>query len=235
VQQKFDNFAIIVGLILVNLSLGIIVIRTRAKICGITSVDDALLAVEAGADAIGLVFYPASPRAVNIEQAEAIAANIPAFVTTVALTVDSDAALVTQLLERVQVDVLQFHGDETAEYCGQFKHPYIKAIRMHDSVDLHQQREIYSRASGLLLDAYKPGVPGGTGESFEWDRIPKDLACEVILAGGLTPENVRGAIEQVGPYAVDVSGGVEAKKGVKDPQKVKRFIQQVILAAGATC
>lgn len=229
-QQTPDNFAIICALILVNPSLGIIVIRTRAKICGITSVRDALLAVEAGADAIGLVFYPPSPRAVSIEQAAEIAASIPPFVTTVALTVNAEPAFVTELLSKVQIGLLQFHGDETVEYCDQFNHPYIKAVRMQPDVDLHEMVQSYPSALGLLLDAYKEGVPGGTGETFAWDRIPQDLAPRIILAGGLSPDNVQGAIEQVGPYAVDVSGGVEADKGVKDPEKVKRFIQQVNVA-----
>ena len=199
--------------------------RTRTKICGITNVKDALCAVDAGADAIGLVFYDPSPRCVSIEQAAEIQKALPPFVTTVALFVNPELDLVESVIEQVKIDVLQFHGDETPEFCEQFSRPYFKALRMKEGVDLYAECERYDSAQALLLDAYKPGVPGGTGETFDWARIPKDLSKAVILAGGLEPDNVAEAIKQVQPYAVDVSGGVEAKKGLKDADKVIQFVR----------
>ena len=199
--------------------------RTRTKICGITNVKDALCAVDAGADAIGLVFYDPSPRCVAIEQAVEIQQALPPFVTTVALFVNPELDLVESVIEQVKIDVLQFHGDETPEFCEQFSRPYFKALRMKEGIDLYAECERYDSAQALLLDAYKPGVPGGTGETFDWARIPKDLSKAVILAGGLVPDNVAEAIKQVQPYAVDVSGGVEAKKGLKDADKVIQFVR----------
>jgi len=199
--------------------------RTRTKICGITNVEDALCAVDAGADAIGLVFYDLSPRCVEIEQAAKIQKALPPFVTTVALFVNPELDLVESVIEQVKIDVLQFHGDETPAFCEQFSRPYFKALRMKEGIDLYAECERYDSAQALLLDAYKPGVPGGTGETFDWARIPKDLSKAVILAGGLEPGNVAEAIEQVQPYAVDVSGGVEAKKGFKDAEKVIQFVR----------
>jgi len=202
--------------------------RTRVKICGLTSVSDAMLAVNSGADAIGLVFYEPSPRHVEIDQACSIAKSVPAFVTKTALFVNPDVNYVIEVLRNVDIDLIQFHGDETPEFCQQFGKPFIKAIRMQASTDLPSLAEEFSAASGLLLDAYVPGVPGGTGEQFNWSWIPKDLALPVILAGGLTQANVSQAITIATPWAVDVSGGVEAKKGVKSPEKIKQFMQQVM-------
>jgi phosphoribosylanthranilate isomerase len=199
---------------------------TRVKICGITRPEDAEVAVKAGADALGLVFYAPSPRAVDIEQAREICAAIPAFVTTVALTVNAEPELMEQILG-LPVDLLQFHGDETAEQCQRWTHPYIKALRMKGDADVAASLRQYSSAKGLLLDAYQPGVPGGTGERFDWQRIPAAYRQQIILAGGLDPGNVAEAIAQVGPFAVDVSGGVEASHGIKDPAKVQAFIDAV--------
>ena len=202
--------------------------RTRVKICGITAVEDAKHVVQSGADAIGLVFYPPSPRHVELRQAADIARSIPAFVTRTALFVNPDPAHVNEVLSQVAIDLLQFHGDESPEFCQQFGRPYIKAIRMRSGIDLKRVCEEYQQASGLLLDAYVPGVPGGTGEAFNWSMIPDNLALPVILAGGLNADNVKSAIEVARPYAVDVSGGVEQSKGVKSPVKVKTFMQRVM-------
>lgn len=200
---------------------------TRVKICGITRPEDALAAAKAGADAIGLVFYDKSPRAVDIGQAWEILDALPPFVTTVGLFVDMDAQTLEDILVEVPLDVLQFHGDETPDFCEQFGHPYIKAIRMKPETDLKGLAQRYESAQGLLLDTYRPGVPGGTGEAFDWSLAQQACDKPIILAGGLTPENVARAIGQVRPWAVDVSGGVEKEKGIKDSGKISAFIQAV--------
>ena len=200
---------------------------TRIKICGITRAEDARMVATSGADAIGLVFYAQSPRHVSIEQAAQLVAALPPFVTTVGLFVDADAAFVREVLRVVPLDVLQFHGDETPEYCAQFGRPYLKAIRVKAGVDLLQCAAQFSAAQALLLDAYVAGVPGGTGATFDWGLIPKELPLPVILSGGLDAENVAEAIERVRPYAVDVSSGVEAGKGIKDAAKVAAFVKEV--------
>ena len=206
---------------------------TRIKICGITRVEDALAAAHCGADAIGLVFYERSPRHVGIAQAAQLAAALPPFVSAVGLFVNAEAALVREVLAQVPLDLLQFHGDESPEYCAQFGKPYIKAIRVKAGVDLLQCASDFRGAKGLLLDAHVEGVPGGTGATFDWTLIPKDLPLPVILSGGLDAENIAAGIEQVRPYAVDVSSGVEAskgintQKGIKDAAKVARFIQEI--------
>jgi phosphoribosylanthranilate isomerase len=201
--------------------------RTRIKICGITSVEDAADVVRLGADAIGLVFYPPSPRAVSLAQAKAIVKSIPPFVTVVGLFVNQDRAVIEQCIDEVQIDLLQFHGDESAAACDGYARPWIKAIPMRDGIDLREVERTYSNASGLLLDTYKAGVPGGTGERFDWQRVPASLASRIILAGGLDAQNVVQAIRQVHPYAVDVSGGVERSKGIKDAAKIEAFIAGV--------
>jgi phosphoribosylanthranilate isomerase len=202
-------------------------ITTRIKICGITCPKDAEQAAKLGADAIGLVFYGPSPRNVDIEQACAVLDVLPPFVTTVGLFVDATADVINGVLEKVNLDLLQFHGDESPEFCDGFERPWIKAIRMAEGVDLHAEAERYAQSWGLLLDAYHPALPGGTGASFEWSRVPHDLQTSVVLAGGLTPENVGEAIRTVRPYAVDVSGGVESEKGIKDWGKMADFIAAV--------
>ncbi len=206
--------------------------RTRTKICGITRVEDGLTAAFAGADAIGLVFHGASPRNVAVDQAVAICAALPPFVTTVGLFVDAAAATVFDVLQKVPLDLLQFHGDENAEYCRAFSRPYIKAVRMADSVDPQAFAAEYHDARGLLLDAYHPGIAGGTGETFDWERIPQNLTVPVILAGGLEPGNVADAVRSVRPWAVDVSSGVEAARGIKDAAKIEAFIRGVNSADG---
>lgn len=202
-------------------------LRTRVKICGITRIEDALAAVDAGADALGFVFYAKSPRAVSVADAASIISRLPAFVTSVALFVDAEPELIERVIEEAQVDLLQFHGNESPQQCGQYGRPYIKALRMKPDLDLNQQMLAYADARGVLLDAYTPGIPGGTGEQFDWSRIPAELAKEITLAGGLDSSNIAAAIEQVRPYAVDVSGGVELSKGIKDAKKLEQFIAEV--------
>ncbi len=201
--------------------------RTRVKICGITRPEDAVAAVDAGADAIGLVFYAPSPRAVSVAQAREIALAVPAFVTVTALFVNPSIEEVQTVLNSVRIDLLQFHGDEEDDFCSQFKHPFIKALRVRQASDVVASCLRFPSALAILLDSYKPGVPGGTGESFDWSLIPEELQTPVILAGGLAPSNVATAIEQVSPYAVDVSGGVEAEKGIKDHDKICAFMKEV--------
>lgn len=208
--------------------------RTRVKICGITRIEDALAVAMSGADAIGLVFYEKSPRHVSIEKAVQLAAVLPPFVTVVGLFVNASAEVVREVLASVPLDVLQFHGDETPEFCGQFHKPYLKAIRVKTGVDLLQCAADFHSAKGLLLDAHVEGIPGGTGAVFDWTLIPENLPLPLILSGGLDAENVAAAIEQVRPYAVDVSSGVEAGKGIntlkgiKDAAKIERFMQEVM-------
>ena len=208
--------------------------RVRVKVCGITRLEDALAAIGHGADAIGLVFYEPSARNVSISQAVEIANNIPAFVSVVGLFVNAEASFVQQVLSEVKLDLLQFHGDENPAYCTQYQRPYIKAIRVKPDTNLLQCANDFSSAKGLLLDTYTEGVAGGTGHVFDWSLIPQQLINmqlglfpPVILAGGLTPSNVAQAIKQVRPYAVDVSGGVESAKGIKDIAKMAAFMQQV--------
>jgi phosphoribosylanthranilate isomerase len=202
--------------------------RTRIKICGITRPEDAMIAAEAGADAIGMVFYPDSPRAVTIQRAREITAVLPPFITVVALFVNAGREEIQKVLENVRIDTLQFHGDEQPEVCNSFYLPYIKALRMHQDIDLLAEVNRYQTACGVLLDSFSHQAPGGTGEIFDWKQIPAQLDKPVILAGGLTPENVGEAVRAVRPYAVDVSSGVEKEKGIKDEKKVRTFIENVI-------
>lgn len=204
--------------------------RIRVKICGITRPQDALLAAKFGADAIGLVFYEKSPRAISVEQARAILEGLPAFVTVVGLFVNADPALVHSILAQVQLDMLQFHGEESPDYCIRFGKPYIKALRMRSGTDVRAYTKNYPHASAFLLDSYVPGVKGGTGMMFDWQQVPKDISGPIILAGGLTSENISQAITLLRPYAVDVSGGVEISKGIKDAEKIIAFMKGVSMA-----
>jgi len=200
---------------------------TRVKICGITRMEDAKAAVGAGADAIGLVFDQRSARCVEIGQAQAIARELPPFVALVGLFVDATAERVAEVLRDVPLTLLQFHGDEAPEQCRRYGRPYIKAIRMGDGVNLKDEATRYADASGLLLDSFVADQAGGSGRTFDWGRIPRDLARPIVLAGGLTVANVRDAIRRARPAAVDVSSGVEVSKGIKDPQKIAAFIAAV--------
>lgn len=200
---------------------------TRIKICGITREQDALAAAAAGADAIGLVFYAPSPRAVDAAQAARIVAALPPFVTTVGLFVDAEPAAVRAVLAEVPLDLLQFHGEESDAYCRQFGRPYLKAVRVRSADQLRDVAAQWPGAAGILLDSYKPGVPGGTGEVFDWRLVPRERDWNLVLAGGLAAGNVRQAIDEMQPWAVDVSGGVEAAKGIKDVAKINAFVQEV--------
>jgi len=205
--------------------------RTRVKICGITRCEDAQLVVDAGVDAVGLVFYEKSPRFVSIEIAAEISQLIPAFVSRVALFKDAGQQMIESVLGQVEIDLIQFHGSETADYCEQFNRPYIKALGMkgaeHDVNFLLASVEKYQSAKALLLDGHAPGEAGGTGESFDWASIAA-VDKPIVLAGGLTPDNVKQAIDLVHPFAVDVSSGVESSPGIKDKEKVAAFMQQII-------
>lgn len=206
--------------------------RTRAKICGITRPQDGIAAAANGADAIGLVFFEKSPRVVDVEQARAVIAALPPFVTSVGLFVNADVAEVERVLDQVPLDLLQFHGEEAPEYCRQFSRPYIKAVRMSDGVNLELVAQQFDEAKALLVDSYQKGVPGGTGHTFDWARIPAGMDKPIILAGGLGPENIEQAVRQVRPFAVDVSSGVEVEKGIKDADKIAAFMRGVKKADG---
>jgi len=196
----------------------------RVKICGITRLQDLHDACVAGADALGFVFYEKSPRHLTIEAAAELVRALPPFVQSVGLFVNADPAFIKGVLDAVPLDLLQFHGDETPADCACFGRPYIKAIRVTADTDLLKCAADFETARGLLLDAFVPGVPGGTGESFDWSLIPRELPKPIVLSGGLTPFNVAAAIQQVRPWAVDVSSGVEAAKGIKDSHHVAQFI-----------
>jgi phosphoribosylanthranilate isomerase len=204
--------------------------RTRVKICGFTQVQPAVQAAKFGVDAIGLVFYPPSPRAVTIEQAQQIVGALPAFVTVVGLFVDESEARIRQVLAQVSIDCLQFHGQESPEQCRRYAKPYLKALRVRQGLDIQQQAENYADAAGLLLDAYHPDLKGGTGDTFNWDLIPQTCQLPIILAGGLNIGNIKQAIHTVRPYALDVSSGVESQQGVKDVAKIAALMTEVNLS-----
>ncbi|MDK9713105.1 MAG: phosphoribosylanthranilate isomerase [Sulfuritalea sp.] len=203
--------------------------RTRIKICGITREEDLAAAVAAGADALGFVFYAPSPRYVTIERAAQLMAQVPAFVTKVGLFVNAEPQAVRETMAQVPLDLLQFHGDEDAAYCAAFGRPWIKAARVRPGFDLLEYASLFAKApgvSGLLLDAHVEGYGGG-GKTFDWTLIPRNLSLPVILSGGLHPGNVVEAVRTVRPWAVDVSSGVEAARGIKDAQKIIEFIAGV--------
>ncbi|MCE5233478.1 MAG: phosphoribosylanthranilate isomerase [Mizugakiibacter sp.] len=201
--------------------------RVRVKCCGITRVEDALAAAHLGADAVGLVFARRSPRHVEPRQAAAIRAALPPFVTVVALFMDDDVAWVAQVLNAVKPDLLQFHGAEPAAFCGIFGRPYLKAVPMASVTDVEAYAAAHPLACGFLLDAHAAGEAGGSGRAFDWTRAPRDFARPLVLAGGLTPDNVGGAVRTARPWGVDVSSGVESAPGVKDAAKLRRFIEEV--------
>lgn len=209
--------------------------RIRTKICGITRVEDALVAAQAGVDAIGLVFYAKSPRAVSVVQAQKIIAALPPFVSTVGLFVNASRVEINAVLNELPLDVLQFHGDEAPADCEGFARPYFRALRMQPGVDIAACAAEYVNAQGVLLDAWVPGIHGGTGERFDWAQIPSSLAKPLILAGGLNADNVTEAMQQVQPWAVDVSGGVEASPGIKDADKMRRFLYAVQMKNAQRC
>ncbi|SOB75225.1 phosphoribosylanthranilate isomerase [Marinobacter sp. LV10R510-11A] len=200
--------------------------NTRVKICGLTRVEDVKAAVAKGADALGFVFYEPSPRAVTIEQAKVLAGHVPAFVSVVGLFVNPSEEQVREALDRIPLDLLQFHGDETPEFCSRFGRRWIKAVRVQQAGQIEKALSDYHGASGLLVDAWDPERFGGTGHSFNWDLIPSERSLPLILAGGLSSANVARAVEKVKPWAVDVSGGVEKSKGIKDIEKISDFIKE---------
>lgn len=201
--------------------------RTRVKFCGITRREDALAAARLGADAIGLVFYAPSPRAVTIGQAREVVACLPPFLSTVALFVNPAAEEVRAVADAIRPNLLQFHGEETPEQCAQFGIPYIKAVRVRPGVDLLAEIERYAHAAAILFDSYQDDRHGGTGATFDWSLLPAAVSKPFILAGGLTPDNVAAAVARVRPYAVDVSGGIEISKGIKDLTKMQAFLREV--------
>ncbi len=204
--------------------------RTRVKICGITRTKDAMAAVDAGVDALGFVFYRKSARYVTPDHAARIIATLPPFVSRVALFVNAPHEAIGGVIEHVPVDLLQFHGDETPDACRRFGLPYVKAIRMHPTVDLARACDEYAEASALLLDSFVEGAWGGTGKSFDWSKTPAGVGKRFIVAGGLTADNVADAIMRCSPYAVDVSGGVERAPGIKDAEKINRLMREVSCA-----
>jgi phosphoribosylanthranilate isomerase len=201
--------------------------RTRTKICGFTRVDDAVAAAKLGVDAIGLVFYPPSPRNVDLGQAIEIVNALPAFITVVALFVDEKEERIKDILSRVSIDCIQFHGNEAGADCRIYNKSYIKAIRMKQGLDIIKISADYQDASALLLDAYHPGIQGGSGSQFDWDLIPESNSLPIILAGGLDERNAEQAVKKVRPYALDVSSGVERTKGIKDVAKIAAFIEAI--------
>jgi len=201
--------------------------RTRVKFCGLTRIADVDAAVRVGADAVGLVFHSGSARALQPVQAVELVAALPAFVTAVGLFVDAAPEQVRSVLDAVPLGALQFHGQETPEYCRRFGRPWIKAVAVRPGIDLDAIARRYAGASSLLLDTYDPTMAGGTGRRFDWDLVPPRLAADCILAGGLQPENVAAAIRQLRPHAVDVSGGIEQAKGIKDGDKMTAFMKGV--------
>jgi phosphoribosylanthranilate isomerase len=203
---------------------------TRIKCCGMTRVDDALLAVRLGADAIGVVITARSRRSVSIAQARDIVRAMPPFVGTVALLMDDDAALVRDVIDVVQPALLQFHGSETDAWCAQFGRPFLKAIAMGEGAEALARLNDFPHAIGLLLDGHGLGEPGGSGKTFDWSLMPATTAQPLILAGGLHAGNVEAAIREARPWAVDVASGIESAPGIKDPQKLAAFIQAVRMA-----
>ena len=201
--------------------------RTRVKFCGITRYEDARLAVELGVDALGFVFYEESPRYVSVDEAADIIRQLPPFVSTVGLFVNASFGEVASIVDAAGIDIVQFHGEETAAECERIGRPYVKALKMSDEIDLVIEADRYPTAAALLIDSYDPTVAGGTGAAFEWTRVPETLRQPIILAGGLDAANVARAIASVQPYAVDVSTGIEFDKGIKDPVKMRKFMQRV--------
>lgn len=204
---------------------------SRVKICGLREVETAVETACLGADAIGLVFYAPSPRAVDIETAGRIVRALPPFVSAVGLFVDADPDFVRQVLDSVSLDLLQFHGEESPAYCRQFNRPYLKAVRVKPGLNLLEYAARYPDTRGLLVDAWVSNAPGGTGETFDWALLPSELPLPLILSGGLNPGNVAGAIQRTHPWAVDVSSGVESGRGIKDVAKIAAFVEAVRSAA----
>jgi len=210
--------------------------RTRVKICGITRIQDAQVVSDSGADAIGLVFYEKSARKVSIDQARAICDSLPPFISSIGLFLDASDQFVNSVLASVPLDLLQFHGSESPEYCSSFNRPYMKAVGIkdmssdNDFADFREYADQYPDSKGFLVDSHGKGKAGGTGETFDWRNIPQNYDKPIILAGGLTPGNITNAIKQASVYAVDLSSGVESSPGIKDKQKIMQLMNEVINA-----
>lgn len=202
--------------------------RTRIKICGITRLQDALAAIELGVDALGFVFVPSSPRYITASEAKIILRQLPPFAQTVGLFMGQTREEVAAIIRETGLNLLQFHGDESVSFCEQFDMAYIKAIPMGGGVNPVEYAAQYRGASGFLLDSHAKGASGGSGDKFDWQAIPAGFEKPLILAGGLSVENVESAVKQVRPYAVDVSSGVESAKGIKSADKMKNFVQGVV-------
>jgi len=200
---------------------------TRIKICGVTRAEDAAAAVKYGAHALGLNFFPESPRALSVAQARSIADAVPPFVSVVGVFVDAELEWIRTVAHKVPLDLVQLHGHEEPGFADQMQMPYIKAIRMREDTDLLREARRFRTARGLLVDSFVPGQAGGTGRQFDWSRVPRGIPCPVVLAGGLDPVNVGAAIRQVRPYAVDVTSGVEMAPGRKDTDRIRQFIAAV--------
>lgn len=203
--------------------------RTRTKICGITRLEDALTAIDLGVDALGFVFVKSSPRFIDAVDAKPIMRQLPPFAQTVGLFMNQSSDEVSAIIRETALNLLQFHGDESVSFCEQFDMPYIKAIPMGGGVNPVEYASQYSAAVGFLLDSHEKGASGGSGDKFDWRAIPDGFTKPIVLAGGLTVENVESAVRQVKPYGVDVSSGVESAKGIKDADKMKKFIRGVSL------
>lgn len=201
--------------------------NTRIKICGITRPQDALTATHLGADALGLVFFNGSKRCITIEQARNITAVIPPFISVVGLFVNENADSIQQILTHIPIEILQFHGDESPEFCRQFHRPYLKAIRVRSHEDIIHATQHYPDARGILLDAHIEGTYGGTGQPFDWSLLPTQWDNNWILAGGLNPHNITQALITTGATAVDVSSGVESAAGIKNTEKIESFINAI--------
>ena len=206
--------------------------RTRVKICGITRKQDAIVAADLGVDALGLVFYAGSSRHIELETALEIMKVIPPFITTVALFKDAAVEEINQVIGNLNFDLLQFHGSESPEFIQQFQHPYLKAIGMQHHTDLQSTMDGFVQSKGFLLDSHAAGAAGGTGETFDWETIPSELRQQIILAGGINPDNVAECITRIRPYAIDVSSGVESSPGIKDQGKIEQLIKQIRLSDG---
>jgi len=201
--------------------------QTRIKFCGLTREEDVQYAVTLGVDALGFVFVEKSARNVDIDTAARLIQNVPPFIVKVGLFMSAQSIHVEQVIKNVRLNLLQFHGDEEESFCNQFDMPYIKAVPMASVASLEEYCEQYNSATGFILDSHAQGQMGGSGEKFAWEKIPKTIKKPIILAGGLTVDNVAEGIRAVRPYAVDVSSGIEASKGIKDPVKMEQFIKEV--------
>lgn len=201
--------------------------RTRVKVCGLTRPEDALAAARFGADAVGLIFYPPSPRGVDLDTARGVRGGLPPYVTVVGVFVNPESEFVERAVREAALDLVQFHGDESPEFCRRFGRPYMKAVRVHEATDLRQTVKDYADACALMLDSFEADKRGGTGKAFDWSLIPPDLEMPYVLAGGLTPDNVAEAVAAARPYAVDANSGVETRPGIKDHAKIAAFIREV--------